>query len=373
MRNRTFTVLSVSCIFIFYISFVLPGCTQNNEDGITHLKKRALAVEKVSEIKEGGTDNSIAPLSFPGSMAMDSRGYMYIFDTRLSKILVYNRAGEQVNTIGRKGSGPGEIGSLSTLFVDRENRLITADRKNARITVYNADGEVLISKPSLDISRINNIREMPDGRYLLTGWDGQNLLHIVDRQFSTKESSFGKISDFEKNRKENEIQWLQMVSGAAQPVSDKRIAFAPRYYQGVLYVYSRTEAQGWQLEKTHKGYRTIESSVTFTSKKPDSYHGVSFGPEGTMYVDNKTLSFGLYLQDDNALVHLSNLSTGDTKALVIEKFNSPSLELGHYHITDSLDIGPSHRRQIRGINRQGQIFIADYADIPKVEILNIRE
>lgn len=366
-----------SCLSALLILFIGISCSANTDrENSNQPEKSDLNIEKVLEIGENSDDNSDAPpLSFAANVATDSKGNIFIYDRRASKIFVYNQSGNYQHAIGREGSGPGEIGQLTTMYVDSKDRLVTADRENARITVYNTDGEVLNSRSALGINHIRDIREMPDDRYLLTGWDGDHFLHITDSEFTDKISSFGTISDFDENREDTELRWLQMMSGFAQPISDTKIAFTPHYYQGSIYSYEKApDSEVWELQKTTDGYQTIEAPVQFTSSEPESdekLNGMMMNSDGRLYILNEARSLGFY-QQENDLVHFSLLINEDISEFVIERLGSPNLELQQYQISDTLNVGRSSHRQVQWMDSQNRLFVTDNADIPKVEIFQIQ-
>lgn len=366
-----------SCLSVILILFIGISCSSNTDrENSDRSEKSDLNIEKVLEIGETSDDNSdTPPLSFAANVATDSQERIFIYDGRASKIFVYDQSGKYQHTIGREGSGPGEIGQLTTMFIDSKDQLITADRENARITVYNTDGEVLNSRSALGINHIRNIREMPDDRYLLTGWDGNHFLHITDPEFTNKISSFGTITDFDKNRENTELRWLQMMAGFAQPINDTQIVFAPRYYQGTIYVYEKAaDSNVWELQRTAGGYQTIEDPVQFTTSEPESeekLNGIMMNSDGRLYILNEARSLGFY-QDKNELVHFSLLVKEDITELVIERLNSQNLELQQYQISDTLNIGSSSRRQVQWMDNQKRLFVTDNAEIPKIEVYQIQ-
>lgn len=71
-------------------------------------------------------------------VATDSQHQIYLGDAHPEGpiIYVFNRNGEFVNTIGRRGSGPGEFQSLFRMFVDQQDRLFTIDVRQARNTIF---------------------------------------------------------------------------------------------------------------------------------------------------------------------------------------------------------------------------------------------
>lgn len=68
----------------------------------------------------------------------DSRGRILILDNGFSRVQVYDSTGAFIQSIGRKGEGPGEFAFPTAIDVDDLDNLYVASR--GRISVFNRDG-----------------------------------------------------------------------------------------------------------------------------------------------------------------------------------------------------------------------------------------
>lgn len=165
-----------------------------------------------------------------------------------------------------------------------------------------------------------------------------------------------------------------MMSGFAHPINESQIVFAPRYYQGAIYIYGKAaDSDAWELQKTTSGYQTIENPVQFTTSEPESeekLNGIMMNSDGRLYILNEARSLGFY-QHKNELVHFSLLVNEDITELVIERLNNQNLKLQQYQISDTLNIGSSSRRQVQWMDNKNRLFVTDNADIPKIEVYQI--
>ena len=75
------------------------------------------------------------------SIAVGESGAIYVGDTHPASIRLFSPDGGFVRRIGREGEGPGEFRSLAGISVLPDGRLAAWDRRNRRITAYQADGE----------------------------------------------------------------------------------------------------------------------------------------------------------------------------------------------------------------------------------------
>jgi sugar lactone lactonase YvrE len=70
-----------------------------------------------------------------------------------ARIVKFTKDGKFIKTWGKKGSGPGEIDIPHTLAMDSRGRLFVGDRQNNRIQIFDQDGNYLdqwhqFSRPS---------------------------------------------------------------------------------------------------------------------------------------------------------------------------------------------------------------------------------
>lgn len=98
---------------------------------------------------EGDPDYQFGQVGF---IAVGSRGQVYVMDAQARHIREYDAEGVYRQTIGKPGSGPGEIGGQA-IFVFRGagDTLIVPDVGNQRINRYAPTGEALASTP-LDLA-----------------------------------------------------------------------------------------------------------------------------------------------------------------------------------------------------------------------------
>jgi hypothetical protein len=79
-----------------------------------------------------------------GFIAVDSRDRMFVIDAQAQEIRVFSPDGEYVQTIGRPGSGPGELGPQAiTLYMGPGDTLLVPDLGQQRVNRYAADGTSL--------------------------------------------------------------------------------------------------------------------------------------------------------------------------------------------------------------------------------------
>jgi sugar lactone lactonase YvrE len=129
----------------------------NPADGVWR-EETAWTVEEELRI---GTLDGDGPDMFGnvGSLEVDDRGRIYVFDTQANELRVFGPSGEHVRTIGRQGGGPGEFESVIGMAWGPEGRLWTVDPGNARISLFDTLGTYLTSHRTI-------------GNYIISPWPG---------------------------------------------------------------------------------------------------------------------------------------------------------------------------------------------------------
>lgn len=140
-------------------------------------------VEKESDfvplIKVGEIDADIDEEHFlvrPVRLCTDNRGYIYVFDTKLDKIFVFDEKFKFTKTFGQKGQGPGEFSR--GIFVDnirfsQDGFLYLSDRSNRKFIVFDTDGNYKRDITLPPSARLNGgfqpLIDSNGNYYLLTG------------------------------------------------------------------------------------------------------------------------------------------------------------------------------------------------------------
>ncbi len=77
----------------------------------------------------------------PTDVAFDSQGNIYISDGYInSRVAKYDMNGDWVMSWGEPGTGPGQLRTPHSIAIDRDDNVYVGDRSNARIQVFDADG-----------------------------------------------------------------------------------------------------------------------------------------------------------------------------------------------------------------------------------------
>ncbi len=104
-------------------------------DVVYYQDKEKIIIYEYSKVLELGSSSDELDyiFVFPNFIVTDSSENIYKSDYRLRVIRKYNKEGEFLKNIGRKGRGPGEYSEIITLLLDQvAQELVVFDRTNVK-------------------------------------------------------------------------------------------------------------------------------------------------------------------------------------------------------------------------------------------------
>jgi len=93
-----------------------------------------------------------------GTIALNSLGEIFVSDRQAQEVRVFSPSGMYLRTIGRPGSGPGEMSlAVSDVLISPGDTLLVPDTRNRRISRYAPDG-TSIGSTTLDLASERPLR-----------------------------------------------------------------------------------------------------------------------------------------------------------------------------------------------------------------------
>ena len=96
-------------------------------------------------LRIGGAESGPGMFVQTRSIDADSKGRILVYDRQTQDIRMFAPDGKFVRTIGRVGSGPGEMRNAEGMVIARDGKIWVRDAANARFTVFNGEGEYVKS------------------------------------------------------------------------------------------------------------------------------------------------------------------------------------------------------------------------------------
>ena len=89
------------------------------------------------------------PFNMPAGIAFNPDGDIFIADGYANaRVHKFNAQGQHIMSWGEPGTGPGEFNLPHGVWIDRQGRVLVADRENDRVQVFNQSGEHLSTWPT---------------------------------------------------------------------------------------------------------------------------------------------------------------------------------------------------------------------------------
>jgi hypothetical protein len=99
-----------------------------------------------------------------GGVVLAEDGFLYVLESQVPEVRVFDGVGHHVHSFGRRGGGPGELARPTGLALLPDGRVLVSDPANGRINVYSAGGESLDSWPiSGGFFSSNQVQTTADG------------------------------------------------------------------------------------------------------------------------------------------------------------------------------------------------------------------
>jgi hypothetical protein len=92
-------------------------------------------------LRIGGAESGPSMFVQTRSIDADAKGRILVYERQTQDIRMFAPDGKYIRTIGRLGSGPGEMRNAEGMVIDRAGRIWVRDAANARFTIFNAEGE----------------------------------------------------------------------------------------------------------------------------------------------------------------------------------------------------------------------------------------
>lgn len=124
----------------------------------------------------------------PRSFIVDKNKNIYITDYQDQSIKVFDPKGEYIQTIGRKGEGPGEFSSIGYLTFLPDGRLMVMDLEARRISLFDSDGKYIEGYHWAE--RPGGLIYATDSTCLLTVYTFEANKSLEDRKLFVKEFDF---------------------------------------------------------------------------------------------------------------------------------------------------------------------------------------
>jgi hypothetical protein len=330
--------------------------TIEEENGITVVKnpKEGLwdSEEKtnVTIIKERQIGELDGPEEFIfdyiSDVAVNSKGDIYVADRRLNEVRKFNKDGEYLLSLGRRGHGPGEFQSVNIVSVNSHNELIAFDNKIRRVSIFSDNGEHIKTTKKLMTdslilpSKIFSI----DGNYVILGKlsNSLKLFHEFGQDWNITESYI----DYEFiDNKEFEERSLVLAPGNCFFQNNGDILYTKYYYDNQIFIYKnkglvKIISRESDIKKPYEiqVFRDLNKAMNVRrDQKYQEYDYYSFGQGIAFFGKSFQNSGGIFHLSDGYIVNFLTIrKSKDFWELGVELFDSSGKLLSYSKLGENL-------------------------------------
>lgn len=157
MKNKT-KVISIVLFLSVFMMFVSCGKQEaewkgviEKENGVTVIKNPKepfygeIYLDLEEDLKIGNEADENYQFYRIRDVALDSHLNIYILDAGNHRVQKFDKNGNYLQTIGRKGQGPGEFVRPSNVFINSQDNLYVSEGR--RIQIFNSSGNFMKSIP----------------------------------------------------------------------------------------------------------------------------------------------------------------------------------------------------------------------------------
>ena len=192
--RRTLFIFSILVLFLVFACSKKPESDATVEiiDGVEYVHNTGTplhpdkSVTFAEELSVGGEEYDM--LSRPQGFNVDQNGNIYITDMQDQSIKVFDQSGEFIQSIGKKGEGPGEFTFIGRMTFLPDGRLMVMDLEARRISLFDSDGKYIESHHWTE--RPGRLNYANESTCLLTVYTFEGDKPLEGRRLFVKEFDF---------------------------------------------------------------------------------------------------------------------------------------------------------------------------------------
>lgn len=211
MKTKLNLILTIAIIFLFAANCTQTKITEKTEwkgeieyeNGVKVVKNPAeplygkILLDLEEDLSIGREDDDNYMFYGEISIDVDDQGNIYVLEGGNCRLQKFDLTGQYLQTIGKKGQGPGEFESPSRLFLDKENNIYVSERQKRKIHMFNSKGEFVkiihlsntttsfFIAPDKNIFGIANIRTEEESKRCVVKMDPKGEIIKNIAQFAT--------------------------------------------------------------------------------------------------------------------------------------------------------------------------------------------
>lgn len=134
-------IFCASLAFLISVFILFESNTKNNSEWPE--KENSLNIKFSEDLRIKSEDKNQNYLFFAQGVEADSSGNIYVMDSHDFKILKFDKNGNFLTAIGKKGQGPGEFEAPSNILIDNQDNMYVQDVMRMALVVFDRNGKFI--------------------------------------------------------------------------------------------------------------------------------------------------------------------------------------------------------------------------------------
>lgn len=207
----------------------------------------------------------------PRNIAVDEQGNVFILERGNCRIQKFDKNGKYLQTIGKKGQGPGELERPYSLFLDQNNNIYVSDRR--KIHFFNHTGEFVKTVPLSD--QVNDFWVSPEG----------NIFGLITTRVERERTKLVVKMNSEGKILENIAQFAEVTQVMRKSGNVVQTFSITHSYNPSLYLVFSNDSQIFYGDSSEYSFSRInlDGEVELIVKKEEPFHSISQKEKDKIY------------------------------------------------------------------------------------------
>ena len=119
-------------------------------------------------------------------ISVDREERIYVLDYSEANIKVFNKNGDYLKTIGRKGQGPGEMTSPFSICITKKNEIVVQDLNNHQISFFSLEGRYLKAISTAEVIIVGSVIDTRGNIIGITSTTGPDTQIVELKKFNSE-------------------------------------------------------------------------------------------------------------------------------------------------------------------------------------------
>lgn len=343
------------------------------------------------------------PMGIPMMISTYNDGAIVLYEYDVQTLKKFDKDGNFLKTLTKRGRGPGEFLDIDHIFIDRDDRLFVVDHIQLKMTIINSDLQKTDYPIFENRPRIRSFHQTDESKYIVgfinySGFgipSGVELFYLIDTDIELLAQGFVTPNDLH-----------QVVPGSVPEVAmrgstrltensvltlNDDLLVVPALYNGKMLLYSKkSDYSEHEIVKISGDYGPpYEELQEPRQMSQELYEVEGFtmvnNPSGRKFFLHFNRSLGLFKHSTGHIIHFAQIHEGNEAVLVAEILDDRGLEVLHVQKIERLgnlnvvDNSTGYRKYsridfvIHHLDHLNRLFVSRFGenDLPELHVIEL--